>query len=208
MVSWKLSIPPAFCYTGAGNRIYKGALAMADPLNQQAQHHDATGPAIAEIMALLSKVARKLEPENTETREWMVQHCRNPAIIELLRDMTLMTGRVLDAIGRLEPVNGVTISTQFRIPKGTVSKITRRLIAKKLIQKESLANNKKEVLFRLTPLGRELFEVHRAFDQQMERGLIKFLQRYSADELRFIVHILQELTETSFLAEAIAAPAP
>jgi len=199
MVSWKLSIPAAFCYTGARNQICKGALAMADPLNQRAQHRDGTGSVIAEIMALLSKVARKLEPENTETRQWIAQHCRNPAIIELLRDMTLTTLRVLDAVGRLEPVNGVTISTQFRIPKGTVSKITQRLIAKKLIQKESLANNKKEVLFRLTPLGRELSDVHRAFDQQMEQGLIKFLQRYSADELRFIVLILQDLTETSFL---------
>jgi DNA-binding MarR family transcriptional regulator len=169
---------------------------MSDP---HAKHHDAAGPVIAEIMVLLSQVARKLEPENTETREWMARHCHNPAIIELLHDMTLMTLRVLDAIGRLEPVNGITISRQFHIPKGSVSKITRRLIAHKLIQKEFLPTNKKEVLFRLTPLGRELFDVHQVFDRQMERGFTQFLQRYGMDELHFIVQILQDLTKTSFL---------
>src|SRR6266498_688798 len=163
------------------------------------KNHTDTGAAIAEIMALLSKLSEQLKPENNETKQWMVQNSQNPKVAELLQDSTLMMLRVLDAIGQLEPVNGINISKQFRIPKGSVSKATRRLITKKLIKKESLPNNKKEVLFRLTPLGRELFDVHRAFDQQMERGLIKFLQRYSADELRFIVLILQDLTETSFL---------
>ena len=167
--------------------------------NPHMQRHDTAGPIIAEIMGLLSQVARKLEPENAETREWMARHCQNPVIIELLRDLTLMSLRVLDAIGRMEPVNGITISKQFHIPKGSVSKITRRLIGHKLIEKEYLPANKKEVLFRLTPLGRELFDVHRAFDQQMERGLTQFLQRYSQEELQFIVRILQDLTETSFL---------
>src|SRR5262249_34086473 len=106
---------------------------------------------------------------------------------------------VLDAIGLLEPVNGITISKRFRIPKGSVSKTTRRLLAKRLIEQESLPNNKKEVLFRLTPLGRELFEVHQAFDRQMERGFIQFLQRYDADNLRFVVRLLQESLEVSFL---------
>src|SRR6266496_2129734 len=100
---------------------------------------------------------------------------------------------------QLEPVNGINISKQVRIPKGSVSKATRRLITKKLIKKESLPNNKKEVLFRLTPLGRELFDVHRAFDQQMERGFIRFLQKYDADQLQFIVRVLQDSIATSFL---------
>ena len=164
-----------------------------------AQDHANTGNAITEIMALLSKVTEKFEPENTETKQWMIRNSHNPKVAEILLDSTITLLRVLDAIGQLEPVNGITISKQFRIPKGSVSKTTRRLIAKKLIKKESLPNNKKEVLFRLTPLGKELFEVHRAFDQQMERGFVRFLQKYDEDQLRFIVRVLQDSTETSFL---------
>ena len=172
---------------------------MAAIPDQTVRDGVAIGSVIAEIMALLPHVSEQFEPEHTKTRQWMVQHCSNPAIVDILLDSTFLMLRVLDAIGQLEPVNGITISKRFQIPKGSVSKTTRRLLAKRLIQQEALPNNKKEILFRLTPFGRELFEVHQAFDQQMERGFIRFLQRYDADELRFIVRVLQDTLEVSFL---------
>ena len=156
---------------------------------------------IAEIMTLLSKVAEKFEPENIGMKQWMIQNFHNPKIAELLQDSTLMMLRVLNAIGQLEPVNGITISKQFRIPKGSVSKTTRRLIAKKLIKAEARPNNKKEILYYTTPLGKELFQAHRAFDEQMEHGFIQFLQRYDADELQFIVRALQDFLNVSFLGK-------
>ena len=153
----------------------------------------------AQIITLLAQVAERFDSEEHEEWQWFAQHSSNPLIVELLRDSTSTTLRVLDAIGRSEPVNGITISEQFHIPKGTVSKITRRLVAKNLIRQESLPKNKKEILFRLTPLGRELFQVHQAFDEQMERGFMQFLQRYRADELRLLVRVLHDATEASFL---------
>jgi DNA-binding MarR family transcriptional regulator len=175
-----------------------------------------TGAVIEGILVLLSKVTEKLGPENNETKKWMAQNSRNPKVANILLDSTPLMLRVVNAVGKLEPVNGITISKQFRIPKGSVSKTTRRLIAKKLIAKESLPNNKKEVLFRLTPLGRELFDIHRAFDQQMEQGFVRFLQRYDADQLYFITRMLQDSIETSFLdlggggaaEQALAADSP
>ena len=111
-------------------------------------------PMIAEIMSLLSKVSEKFAPENIGTKQWMVTNFNSPKIAELLQDSSIMILRVLDANGQLEPVNGITISKQFRIPKGSVSKTTRRLIAKKLIKAEARPNNKKEILYNTTPLGK------------------------------------------------------
>ncbi|HMK08298.1 MAG TPA: winged helix DNA-binding protein [Anaerolineales bacterium] len=165
-----------------------------------------SGNRISEILRLLAKVADKLGPENRETRAWMVENSPDPKIARILQDSTLLTMRVVNAIGQLEPVNGITISKVFRIPKGTVSKATRRLIAQKLIKRESLPNNRKEVLFRLTPLGRQLYDVHRAFDSQMERGFMRFLERYDPGQLDFIVRVLQETIETSFLELGGASP--
>lgn len=153
-----------------------------------------------EVLALLAKVTERFETEGNEEWQWIAAHSENPLVVEVLRDSSVTTLRVIDAIGRLEPVNGITISARFRIPKGTVSKVTRRLIARKLVSVESLPNNRKEILFRLTPLGRELFEVHRAFDEQMERGFIQFLRRYTADELRLLVRVLREAADASFLS--------
>jgi DNA-binding MarR family transcriptional regulator len=156
-------------------------------------------PLIDDIKALLSNVARRFEAEDGEEWRWIAQHCANPAIIEILRDTTLTMMRVLDAIEQLEPVNGITISKQYGIPKGSVSKSTRRLITQKLVSKEALPKNKKEVLFRMTPLGRELVLAHRAFDEQMERGFNQFLERYKTDELRLMVRVLQDVMKASFL---------
>lgn len=156
-------------------------------------------PVISEIMSLLGKAAEKLEPDNLGMKQWMIQNFNNPKIADLLQDSTIMMLRVLDAVGQLEPVNGITISKQFRIPKGTVSKATRRLIAKKLIKAESLPNNKKEILYRTTPLGKEIYEAHRAFDEQMEKSFTRFLQSYKDDELQFMVRVLQDFTEVIFL---------
>jgi DNA-binding MarR family transcriptional regulator len=155
---------------------------------------------IAQIMELLAKVSEKFEPGENEMKQWMTQNFNNPVIVQALQDSTLIMLRVLDSIGRLEPVNGITISKQSRIPKGSVSKVTRRLIAKKMITKESLPNNKKEILFRTTPLGKQIFEAHQAFDQEMAKSFTKFLKKYNFEELDFIVSILQDLLKAKFLA--------
>ena len=172
---------------------------MPPSLSDSKKNIDHSKPMIAEIMSLLSEVSEKFEPENLGMKQWIVQNFNNPKIAELLQDSTLMMLRVLDAIGRLEPINGITISKQFRIPKGSVSKATQRLIAKKLIKTELLPNNKKEILYRTTPLGKELFQAHRAFDEEMEKNFVQFLQKYDENELRFIVRILHDVTEVSFL---------
>src|SRR6476660_3338540 len=165
-------------------------------------HIDASDdPAVlsAEILALLAKMTERFDSAENEEWRWLIEHSPRPLIVEILRDSTPMALRVIVAIGRMEPVNGITISERYRIPKGTVSKITRRLIAQGLISHERLPNNRKELLFRLTPLGRDLFDLHRTFDERMERGFIQFLQRYDAATLRLLVGVLREATEASFL---------
>jgi DNA-binding MarR family transcriptional regulator len=164
------------------------------------EHVDTLTALSVEILALLAKVTERFETEGNEEWQWIASHSNDPLVVELLRDASITTLRVIDAIGRLEPVNGITISTQFRIPKGTVSKVTRRLIARKLVSVESLPHNRKEILFRLAPLGRELFQVHRAFDEQMERGFIQFLRHYNADELRLLARVLRDAADASFLS--------
>lgn len=183
-----------------------GERAMSSSSEGQAESREEPETLIPQILALLAKLTEQFEAEEHENWRWLAQHSSNPQIVGLLRDSTATALRVVDTVGRLEPVNGITISAQSRIPKGTVSKVTRRLIAQNLISAESLPNNKKEILFRLTPLGRELFQVHRAFDEQMERGFMRFLQRYDPDELRLLVRVLREATEASFLTLGLQEP--
>lgn len=154
---------------------------------------------ITEILTLLGKMTERFDSGETQEWHWLDQHSSAPEVVEVLRDSTVLTLRVIGAIGQFEPINGITISERFRIPKGTVSKITRRLLTKRLIASETLPNNKKEILFRLTPLGRAANDLHRTFDGQMERGFMRFLARYDASELAIVARILRDATEASFL---------
>ena len=179
---------------------------MADAANDPPGRDDETARLSAHVLALLARVTERFDSEEHEEWQWLTRHSNSSLIVDLLRDSTPTALRVLDAIGRLEPVNGITVAEHARLRRGTVSKITRRLVASDLITQASLPGNKKEKMFRLTPLGKELFEVHRAFDEQMERGFLHFLQRYSADELRLLIRVLQDATRASFLTLGLQTP--
>ncbi|MDY0395695.1 MarR family transcriptional regulator [Virgibacillus halophilus] len=99
---------------------------------------------ILELLTLSGKLIQKWNVEgDDEEIQWMLHHCTNPALKEVLKEITVSMLHVLEAIGQLEPVNGITISQKMNIPKGTVSKATRRLADKQLINSSTRPNNKK-----------------------------------------------------------------
>ena len=139
------------------------------------------------------------ESENDEEKQWLMQKSSHDTITDMIKGMTTLMLHVLDGIGRFEPVNGITISRQLNIPKGSVSKITRKLMAKNLIRAEFLPNNKTEVLYHTTLLGQELFNLHQELHKEMEKNFGQFLQKYSESELLVISAFLQDLAGTTFV---------
>ncbi len=150
-------------------------------------------------MVSVNDLLHKFQREDDEEKQWLIQNSPTPVIAELMKDMTVNMLHVLSAIGKLEPVNGITISKQFGFSKGTVSKITRRLADKQIISFEYIPDNKKEVLFRTTPLGKEINRLHQALHEQIDIGVNHFLQRYNDDELQFLVNAIQETLHTSWV---------
>ena len=154
---------------------------------------------VERVIALLGAISARFGALESEEWDWIRAHAPSERIVGLLREATPVSMRVLDAIGRLERANGSTVATQSHVPKGTVSKVARRLARQELITRDARPNNKKEVFFRLTPLGRELVDFHREFDALMERGFRTFLARHSADELIVLVNVLDAAVGTSFI---------
>ncbi|AWV31821.1 MarR family transcriptional regulator [Paenibacillus odorifer] len=160
---------------------------------------------IKKLIEMIPQLQKRFQSEDDEEKEWLIQNCSNPHIIDFLQDSTVMMLHVIDAIGQLEPVNGTTISKQFGIPKGSVSKITRKLVQQEIIRTEFLPDNKKEVLFLTTPLGKEIFDLHSALHKQMNKGINRFLQRYNTDELLFIIQAFEDTLEASWVhSESVA----
>ncbi|MDQ0724230.1 DNA-binding MarR family transcriptional regulator [Paenibacillus sp. W4I10] len=166
---------------------------MIKPSNNHNKEH-----LINEVLEAVRDIQIKFQAEDDEEKEWLLKNSPNSEVQELVQEMTVTMLHVLDAIGTLEPVNGITISKQFGFSKGTVSKITKRLVQKNIILPEYLPDNKKEVLFRMTELGQGIYRLHQAMHQQIDLGANRFLQRYTEDELQFLVHALRDTAHTSW----------
>lgn len=176
----------------------KGDFPMIRPHSKETNNDKQ--PVIKELLGLSAKLIQKWDTDgDDEEIQWMIQHCSNPALKAILQEITVRMLHVLEAIGQLEPVNGITISNKMNIPKGTVSKATRRLIDKQLIQSSPLPNNKKERIFHTTDLGKELFHLHRELHQEIEKNVIQFLSKYKQSELDFLMRFSQDMLETSWV---------
>ena len=81
---------------------------------------------------------------------------------------------------------------QMQMTRGAISKMTKKLLAKGLIEKYTLETNKKEVYFKLTERGKVLFKEHEKRHKQWEKRDMQFLSRYSKEETDTILKFMQE----------------
>ena len=85
----------------------------------------------------------------------------------------------IDNIGRLELPNVTKIAEQMQMTRGAISKMTKKLLAKGLIEK-------------LTERGKVLFKEHEKRHKQWEKRDMQFLSRYSKEETDTILKFMQE----------------
>jgi DNA-binding MarR family transcriptional regulator len=154
--------------------------------------------AIDRVQQLVDRASARFAAEDDQEQQWLAARCSARAAA-LTANLSKNALHLIDAIpdegaaGRT--VNVVGLARTAGLPKGTVSKIIRRLVADELVSRESLPGNRKEVHLRLTAMGSEIRQAHRAMHEEIDRGLREFLDRYSADELAVISKVLTDLVE-------------
>lgn len=66
----------------------------------------------------------------------------------------------IDYIGRNADSNVTKLAEVFYMTRGAISKITKKLIQKGVIESYQKPDNKKEIYFRLTEHGKVIYEIH------------------------------------------------
>lgn len=145
-----------------------------------------------EIEQLLYDAVTRHQSDMDAEKQWMLLNCSNTLLSKTAKELSMITLHILDAIGRFQPVNSITITKKTDIPKGTVSKNIRKLLSAELIVKVPLPDNKKEAVFYLTSSGKELYELHRSLHQKFDGEFYEFLKRYTTQELQFLVRFLKD----------------
>lgn len=98
----------------------------------------------------------------------------------------------IDYIGRLNLPNVTRIAEHMGMTRGAISKMTRKLLDKGLIEKYTVDTNKKEIYFRLTEHGQELFDEHAKRHERWEKRDMQFLSRYTKEEVVMINKFMEE----------------
>ena len=90
------------------------------------------------------------------------------------RDLNPTELRCVEYIGRRAGVNATRLAEAFSMTTGAASKLTKRLLARDLVTRYQKLENRKEVYFRLSPQGEELFavlaEIRAKLNRRDERG--------------------------------------
>ncbi len=99
----------------------------------------------------------------------------------------------IEAIGK-EYGNTVTaLSSYFMITKSAVSQITAKLHKMGYIAKTKKKGNDKEIILELTKKGWKAFNLHEDYNQPVLDDLIRFEDKYSEDEIRSFLSILNDI---------------
>ncbi|MFB6589141.1 MarR family transcriptional regulator [Bacillus thuringiensis] len=90
--------------------------------------------------------------------------------------------------------NVTQLAEAFYVTRGAISRMTKKLIQKGLVESYQKSENKKEIYFRLTEQGKEIYKIHEnlhkefqerdkaVFEQVTEEGfnsIISFVEKYS-----------------------------
>ena len=100
----------------------------------------------------------------------------------------------IENIGRNVDSNVTKLAESFYMTRGAISKMTKKLIKKGVIESYQKPDNKKEIYFRLTEQGQVIYKVHEklhkefqdrdkaVFDQVTEEqfdSMLSFVEKYS-----------------------------
>lgn len=121
--------------------------------------------------------------------ELLAEHLEKQDLLSKLTEKEFLHGygysdiHFIDAIGTLDTPNVTKIANHLKVTLGAVSRMAKKQISQNLIESYSSKDNKKEIYFRLTEKGEELFNEHRKLHEIWKQRDSEFFSRYSEDKL-------------------------
>ncbi|WJE53443.1 MarR family transcriptional regulator [Bacillus cereus] len=107
--------------------------------------------------------------------------------------MSLSELHVIQCIGQKGLMNVTAITADMGMTKGAISKICTKLFDKQFVEKMKMLDNQKEIFFRLTDSGNEIYMAHEKLHQQAEEKWLLLLNQYTEEELSVIQRFVKDV---------------
>ncbi|NFL95379.1 MarR family transcriptional regulator [Clostridium botulinum] len=98
----------------------------------------------------------------------------------------------IDFIGKIENPNVTKISENMNMTRGAISKICKKLLNSKLIDKYKKPENDKEIYFKLTKSGEELYKCHEIKHNKWEERNNNFFKNVDREEQEIVASFLKK----------------
>lgn len=114
---------------------------------------------------------------------------------ESLKEYKSSEVHCIEYIGSNVDTNVTKLSEYFYMTRGAMSKLTKKLIKKGVIESYQKPDNKKEIYFRLTEQGKEVYKTHEKLHKEFQErdkaifeqiteeqfdSMINFIEKYSS----------------------------
>ncbi len=110
-------------------------------------------------------------------------------------EMSVREIHALEIIGNYSELNATELAELAGLQKGTFSKLVRRFEQWNLVERFQNAENRKEVFFRLTPLGRQAYDGHYRFHEQTSASSYAYFHHYTEQEQQSILNFIEHYTQ-------------
>ncbi|NFA59770.1 winged helix DNA-binding protein [Clostridium sporogenes] len=98
----------------------------------------------------------------------------------------------IDFIGKIENPNVTRISQSMNMTRGAISKICKKLLNSKLIDKYKKPENDKEIYFKLTKSGEGLYKLHEIKHREWEERNNNFFKNIDKEEQEIVDSFLKK----------------
>jgi DNA-binding MarR family transcriptional regulator len=103
---------------------------------------------------------------------------------------------LLDAINAHKNANAGELAKQLGISNAAVSQVAKKLIGKKLAETYQIAENHKEIFFRLTSLGKKAAAGHRKHHKKIYADFFDYYKRLNESDIAAIANFLDTVGQS------------
>lgn len=101
----------------------------------------------------------------------------------------------IDSIGKNVDANVTKLAVSLYMTRGAISKLTKKLINKGLIETYQKSNNKKEIYFRLTEQGEVIYKIHEELHKEFqERDKVVF-EQITEEQLESLLSFVEKYSK-------------
>jgi DNA-binding MarR family transcriptional regulator len=107
--------------------------------------------------------------------------------------LSLSQTHCIAAIGDMEEANVTKISNELAMTTGAITKMCKKLFNDGFVEKYQNTGNNKEVYYRLTESGQQVYEVHKKIHDKVHEDKRSIIAKYNEDEKAIILRFLNDI---------------